>query len=172
LGKYTFFLLVVLFLSACSNRQSTAHDSAKLGGYVYGAIYQTQVDLFIGKTDWGHQKGSKFYLAPARSDNVSRRLHTAPSSIEQYYQSKDNYPDILGVIPAGSAIKLVEVIQHKGFSFFFGSRYTYFDYFAEVSFGEFASYKVEIADISLINELPNAEYFTRSPNPLYIRLKN
>ena len=111
-GSLTF--VGILLLSCCGGVLYLIRDreSVVTGNpdyptdYTVGTAYTLQVDVFVLKnTDSASRRDHLFLIA----------TYTNNDSIADYRKDPAKYPDVLGVLSAGTRLKLLDIVYHQSF---------------------------------------------------------
>ena len=122
-------------------------------GYAKGETYMLRHDIFLEKIDIS--KNRMYAAVPPRELTYGQcmLLYSAPVSVEKYYTEPDKWPEIMGILKAGTTIQLDKVLKHG--ALLWGSSYTTF---AVIKDGPFTGISVDIADISFPKKV-NDDFF-------------
>ena len=153
-GYICFGLLAAFltFLSGCvpgalvSWSNDVSEQKKLWGGYSRDAIYKLKADMFIRNRKDIPTPAESVLVAPAKNTKGLCYLHySVPSSLSDYRNNIDAWPDIVGVVNAGTRIQCTKLIKYTPLGF--GSS-LYIK--AVILDGPFAGKEVEITDLSTI----------------------
>jgi hypothetical protein len=124
------------------------------GGYAKGAIYTLRQDMFLIRIDKSENR--MYAVVPSRqlkNQHCIRGYYSSPASIEAYHADPQQWPEIEGILKAGTTIQLDKILKHG--AWLWGSSYTTF---AVIMDDPFSGISVDISDISYPRK-NNDEYF-------------
>jgi hypothetical protein len=161
-GAAVLALFMALFLAGCDTTPPSSGN--QIGpGYHPGQMYTLTCDVFISKKPpqinqpglTPQDKWSLYYLNPPENDAVT------PRSVADYRNDPLTWPQIQGVVPAGTTIKFLftgtsvdDPNSQIGFPFF------------EIQNGPYANF---VVDGSLVSVLGRADLLTPQADPRYLK---
>ena len=144
---------MVFFQDVGAYEKDVSKKKEVWGGYAKGETYMLRYDIFLEKIDIS--KNRMYAAVPPRELTYGQcmLLYSAPASVEEYHTESDEWPDITGILKAGTIIQLDKVLKHG--ALLWGSSYTTF---AVIKDGPFAGISVDISDISCPQQV-NGDFF-------------
>jgi len=117
------------------------------GGYEVGAIYELKQDVFIADMG-GYSKGPA--LAPAADAPRERRdpHWGGPTTAAAYKAHPELYPDMMGVVGAGTRLGLLKITRNRNFAF----DVVDYAFYAIIFSGPHEGKTVELRELSLYTE--------------------
>lgn len=131
------------------------------GGYKYNGLYTLKVDAFLRIRKEIYTPNKNILVPPRVATKGIYNLHySAPESVDSYKGNVKKWPDVAGIVKAGTTIKCVKLIKYNPLGY--GSS-LYLE--AEILYGPFAGQLAEITDLSLSKKDKKTGMFFLSPNP-------
>jgi len=139
--------------------EDVSHKTKLWYGYKYKGIYELKTDMFIRQRDTNLP--NKLVLVPprAKTKKIYTLHYSAPESIEIYNNSKKQWPDIKGIVTAGTEIQCNKLIMYNAAGY--GSSLYIF---ARILDGPFSGLEVEISDLSLVGPEDESGVYLNFPN--------
>ncbi len=167
---FIFLLVVVTLVSGCYPgpiaifTNDVSKNQELWGGYSFKTTYSLKHDVFIAdikSEPYLSLKESKILVPPRElTKGISGLYYPAPPSIQEYHKLYNNWPDIEGVVKAGTQIQCIKLIKYTpiGYS---NSLYMY----AEILNGPYGGVIAEINDLSVMGERSKSGELLSIPNP-------
>ena len=153
-------LFAAVWVAACSRLDEPA-DSQRWDGYAKGQKFVLRHDCFLAKVSDG-TAGARFALVPPGEFWNPAQVHSSPKSVAEWRRVGTNdYPDVVGVVPGGTAIECCRLRTDRGWHWFVGA-YCFSTVFASICDGEYAGTEVDLTDMSIFGPIE------RAPNPVLL----
>jgi hypothetical protein len=151
-------LFAAVCVAACTRLDEPA-DSKRWDGYAKGQKFVLRHNCFLAKVSDG-TAGARFALLPPGEFWNPAQIHSSPKSVAAWRRVGTNdYPDVVGVVPGGTAIECCRLRTDRGWHWFVGA-YCISTVFASICDGEYAGTEVDLTDLSVFGNDR-----TRSPYP-------
>lgn len=168
---------VILFgLSSCGTRHTQAADEFFIG-YARGAQFETTVPLMLmWVSDGTEGRRQALVVPPDVGIATGGRLHSSPPARDPHTVCNDadgcawSLDDVIGVIPAGSLLKITRIEYSHGLDWWYGKHEDLTPYATVLSGGKH-SQDVEIADLSTYSTrtVGGKNHLVPSPDPRLLR---
>ncbi len=143
------------------------------GGYAKGQQYILLTDIFLQKEE--SELGFKYRLyagVPPRElmkSTCTPLCYSAPSTIETYRESPEQWPLIIGIMKAGTEIECTKIIGSGTLMWSMS-----YDVYATVKDGAYAGVSIDIHDLSFISWVKSGwgEDYVMNPNPSLLKRVN
>jgi len=129
----------LLTIAACSSTVDLSRDGGVATDYVPGSVYVLLHDRYLEYQGWPTGVGRPVVVA----SSVTYLPGTAPSSIEAYQATPSRWPHIVGVLSAGTRLRLQRIERHS-----YPMLEDWFEVYAVVEEGEFRGRDVDLTRIS------------------------
>jgi len=149
--------LVVMAVAACSTTIVDVSDRADAATeYVPGAIYVTLNDRYLdSRQGWPAGRVPPVIVASPHSYGYP----DAPRTTSDYLANPGHWPKILGIVPAGTRIRLKQVEHHK-----YPGLDDWFEAYGVIETGEFRGREVDLSWIS--SGVPDSRMLRVNPQEL------
>lgn len=140
-----------------------SHLRERWGGYRYLGLYTLNIDVFWS-VDEEAIAPSKSVLVPPREATQGKcdLLYSAPFSISEYYEEIDKWPDVQGIVAAGTRIQCIKLINYIPVEIVDWSGIIYMH--ARILDGPYSGKEVEISDLSIRRLDPISNQYSLRPN--------
>ena len=159
-------LMGCLFLSGflpgplIADTEDVSSEKQLWNDYRYHGIYKLKNDVF-----WRIREDvptpNKSVLVPPKekTKGIHNLLYSAPQSISDYQKNQDKWPDIRGIVAAGTRIQCTKLLKYNPLGHE-SSLYIY----AKILDGPYSGKEVEISDLSLTIFDHKSDLYLLSPN--------
>jgi len=141
--------------------KDVSHKESLWGGYEPGATYEVLMDVFLEKKQGGTTKP---VLTPPGEVYQVAGLYNAPDSVPAYNSNSDAWPEVVGIVEAGTRICTAEV--RKRGALLWGS-WVYV--LAEILDGPNKGRIVDITDLSVFADEKHDDLILNKPDPRLLR---
>lgn len=154
-------LMGCAYLQNAGEYENDVTNKTKAGsGFANTALYKTKVALYLRdkkrtKSSW--VAAIQIYSRPKY--DLEYEIVDEYPSLEQYRRNPQKWPDILGVLDAGTQMQCTKILE-QGTLLWDGSLY----YFATIKNGPYKGVEVEISDLCVIDSIYEKKV-TMKPNP-------
>ncbi len=153
-------LLMGLDMLLAHNKDVTQKEDY-WGGYEFGQRHELLMDVFIEQVkDWSDRS----VLTPPSQLPQCAGLYSAPNSITEYQEKPGDWPEVVGIVSAGTQLKCKMLRKHG--TLMWGSSITIF---AEILDGPYKSQIVDIDDLSTMIDKEYRGCILKKPDPRILR---